>query len=195
MSVLTIDKIRQVCDTAKQIYLTTAYTERVETVQDRKVRYIVSTDNGLNEFIQGTISDGGLTLLSTWEDYVDLWVRLRDEDPITTVMLQMATSFRALAFANETEYLTWTSHLATAISIHTTTAGGVQITSNTSTANVPSTVDNDLIDRLPSKDTMGKILGGNAWITFLATLALVWHEILSDIVSTIPLHEFIEKHR
>lgn len=138
------------------------------------------TLNGrLVDAIVKVIADAGIVYLSTREDVIDLWEKIREEDEsgLSGWLMQAAITWRIRSFPSGSSWETWCGFLSDAY--------GQQKSGSSSRSGYEENVcvDDDTVDRLASKDEFKNILISNPWFTYLVTLQLSWHEIYGDLIS------------
>ena len=174
---LNHQQIAHVKETAKSLFLD---TQLVQLKSDDAERRFAVSESIVN-FVLEVITDGGVVFLSTWEDLTSLWrkVRTMDEEGLAPWLLQTSITFQSLSFPTHNDHDDWVEHLARCYGCYTTPMGNM----DKSTLEKNLAVDDDLSDRLPSKEEFRGLLQANAWFMFLVTLQLSTHDIMAELIN------------
>ena len=166
-----IDHVRII---ARDLFLD---SQLMRAAGDTSARPIV-VDEQVISTIFDIIGDGGLIYLSTWDDLVRIWSKIRDQDDagVATWSIQTSISFRAVAFTSSDEYDKWCRHLSEAYGSFSPKSFDV----DKSVVEKNLAIDDDLADRLPVASEFNGLLKSNPWFTYLVTLQLSLHEIFAE---------------
>ena len=179
-STLALQRIETTRCVARDLFMN--HHIKTYTTVDNKLQQILPLPDQFTQIID-IIGDSGLMFISTWEELAEQWLRLRNEESDYGTgehLLQMATTFRALAFGDEIEYQHWINHLAEAYGAQSP-SGRLRAEFSNGVKNVIA-VDDELIERLPTVTTHQDLLTANPWFTYLVTLQLSYHEIWSKLI-------------
>lgn len=129
------------------------------------------------------ISDAGIIHLSTRENVIDLWEKIRMEDKygVADWLLQTAVTWRIRTTTTRQDYDDWCSHIAESYG-QQNPSDKRRHDGNHDGTNV--CVDDDTVDRMALETEFKQVLVQNPWFTYLVTLQLSWHRIFNDLTSS-----------
>ena len=172
---IDLDNTKRIKSIAYELFIKSQYYIHNFASQDKRV-YAITKE--ISDNILELISDNGLMFISTIDDARDIFINLRQnkDDACISWLLQTSTAFYALAFKDHQDYTNWINHLAKAYSLHRVN----DYTYDKNIANI--CIDEDYLDRLPKFEVQKDILTSNAWLVYLSTLQLSYHEIIDFLV-------------
>jgi hypothetical protein len=115
-----------------------------------------------------------LWLINNVEDLKDLWGFIREDSTLCDLILNSTYEFRLRLTTKPEAYNQFVKHLAESFTCCSNFYGEETLV-----------IDNDLLDRLPTRDDFYTLLATNPWFVFLVVLSISPIELLDNLVTSL----------